>query len=72
MNRQLLRKRRDELGMPQFEVAHRMGAAYRTFVRWEAGESEPRVSEYLAWCRVLDLDPAAALTEPVEVAEVAG
>ena len=62
MNLELLRRKRNELELPQFEVAGRIGAAYRTFVRWEAGESEPRVSEFVAWCRVLDLDPASALT----------
>lgn len=68
MNLELLRRKRDQLGMPQFEAAARIGAAYRTFVRWEAGDSEPRVSEFVAWCRLLDVDPADAIKAPTEVA----
>jgi DNA-binding XRE family transcriptional regulator len=67
VNLELLRRKRDELHMPQFEAAARIGAAYRTFVRWESGDSEPRVSEFVAWCRVLDLDPADAIKAPQEV-----
>jgi hypothetical protein len=32
--------------------------------RWESGDSEPRVSEFVAWCRVLGVDPADALEAP--------
>ncbi len=61
-----LRAKREALGMPQYEAAARMGIPYRTFQRYEVGESEPRISEFIAWCRVLDMDVAALLQpEPV-------
>lgn len=56
-----LRQRRQQAGIPQFEVAHRAGIALRTYVRWEADEIEPRISEFLRVAEVLAVDPGSFL-----------
>lgn len=56
-----LREARIAKGMPQFEAAHRLEVALRTYIRWENEEIEPRVSEFVAWCRVVEEDPATVI-----------
>lgn len=37
-----IRRRRDELGLTQQQLAERLGVSLRTVTAWEAGESQPR------------------------------
>ena len=62
-----LRAARIAKELPQFEVAYRLGIGLTTYLRWETGKSEPRVSEFVTWCHLVGEDPAAVITtiEPV-------
>jgi DNA-binding XRE family transcriptional regulator len=42
MNSSRLRRRRDELGLSQKQIAGQLGVAAMTISRWERGESEPQ------------------------------
>lgn len=57
-----LREARIVKGMPQYEAAHRLGVALRTYIRWENRELKPRVAEFVAWCQLMDLDPTEIIT----------
>lgn len=70
INTAFVRKRRQDLGLTQADVAEEIGVERATVSLWEKGHTaEPRFSFGLAWARVLDLDPEDLLTdEPREVA----
>jgi transcriptional regulator with XRE-family HTH domain len=59
---QRLREARIAKELPQFEVAYRLGVALSTFLRWESEKIEPRVSEFVAWCRLVGEDPSEVIT----------
>lgn len=58
-----LRQRRQQAGLPQFEVAYRAGVALRTYVKWEGDESEPRISDFLRVIEILAVDPGEFLRD---------
>lgn len=53
---QLLRRRRDELGIGQEALAARLGVTQQTVSRWEMGLSTPRPARLGELAQVLDLD----------------
>jgi transcriptional regulator with XRE-family HTH domain len=57
-----LREARIAKGMPQYEAAHRLGVALRTYIRWENRELKPRVAEFVAWCQLMGEDPTVVIT----------
>jgi transcriptional regulator with XRE-family HTH domain len=58
-----LRQARKDKGWPQYEVSARLEVSLRTFERWELGERNPDVFEFIRWCQVLDVDPAELFRE---------
>ena len=63
-----LRRRRQEIGATQLEVAQRLGVTRQWLVRVEAGTGNPDLRQVLRLCEVLDLSltvsPVVALRTP--------
>jgi len=52
----LAERLRDE-GLSQTEAARRVGVTFRTLNRWVKGQSEPKLGQLRAICRVLGTPP---------------
>lgn len=64
LNVTLARRRREELGLTQSQLAERLGIWQGSLANWELGKREPRSTELRAWARALQLDPGDLLSEP--------
>lgn len=67
LNVALARKRREELGLTQEQLAEQLGIWQGSFSKWESGQREPRSDQLKAWARALQIDVADLLSEPEEV-----
>jgi len=61
VNRELMRTRREALGMLQPELAFRLDTKQEVISKWERGATSPRVASLVAWCRELGVEPNEAL-----------
>ncbi len=52
-----LAERLRQEGLSQTEAARRVGVTFRTLNRWVKGQSEPKLSQLRAICRVLGSPP---------------
>lgn len=64
LNVALARRRREELGLTQEQLAEQLGIGQGALSNWEAGKREPRSSFLRAWARALQLEPGELLSEP--------
>jgi transcriptional regulator with XRE-family HTH domain len=64
VNTTLIRDRRKALKLAQYEVAHRLGVAPATYIRWERGEYEPRASDLVTLAGILGVEVNDLLTDP--------
>lgn len=61
-----LRAAREASGKPQFEVAYRTTVSLSTYLRWEYGKAEPRVSEVVLLADVLGVEDVRDLLPDIE------
>lgn len=53
----LIKSRRENLGLTQKQLAEKVGLTDVTISRYENGEREPKWSDFLAICEVLEINP---------------
>lgn len=68
LNVTLARRRRQELGLTQAQLAERLGIWQGSLANWELGKREPRSTELRAWAWELGITVDELLREPEEVA----
>ena len=61
VNRELMRTRREALGLSQLELGFRLNTEQEVISKWERGATSPRVASLVAWCRELGVEPNDAL-----------
>ena len=59
----LIRIERERSGLTQQAAADAAGINIRQFQRYESGQSEPLISQYLKIVQALDIDPADLLRD---------
>ena len=52
---------REKAGVPQRELARRLGRAHSYVGRIEAGDRRLDLPEFIEWCELLDADPVEVL-----------
>jgi transcriptional regulator with XRE-family HTH domain len=59
----LLKQARFESGLTQVDVAQRLGRPQSFVSKCESGERRIDVAEFLAFCRVIGIDPASFIQQ---------
>lgn len=68
-----LRKRREDMGLSQADVAKTMRISGQALSQLESTKTFPTLPTWFAWCRALDYDPRPqALDRPAPIPEPAG
>lgn len=56
-----MRVQRERLVLTRKHVANAVGVARNTVCEWEQGKRVPTLANFIAWCRSVCIEPAAAI-----------